>query len=119
LEEDFDYAVAVQRLRLDVFDVSDLGSQRALIIVDDAAGHVVRQKPGVGPDDADHRNIDVGKNVSRRPQRRQGAEDRYKKGEDNKSVWPPQGDLNDPHVSFLPPKQHGRRGIGPDIAPPT
>ena len=76
LEEDFDDAVAVERLRFDVLDVGDLSGQRALIIVDDAARHVVRQQTVVGPYDADDRNVDVGEDVGRRPQRRQDAEDR-------------------------------------------
>jgi len=42
LEEDFDHAVAIERLGLEVLDVADLGGQGALIIIDDAAGHVVR-----------------------------------------------------------------------------
>ncbi len=66
LKEDLDDAVAVERLRLDVLDVADLGGQCALVIVDHAAGHVVRQQPVIGPDDADHRNVDVGKDVGRR-----------------------------------------------------
>ena len=104
LEEDLDDAVAVERLRFDMLDVADLGGQRALIIIDDAARHVVRQQPVIGPDDADDRNVDVGENVGRRPHRRQHAEDRNQEGEDDESVWPPQRDLNDPHVSCLPPK---------------
>ncbi len=69
LEEDLDDAIAAQRLRLDVLDVADLGGQRALVVIDDAARHVVRQQPGVSPDDADHRHVDVRKNIGRRPQR--------------------------------------------------
>ena len=80
LEENFHHAVTVERLRLDVLDVGDLRGQIALIEIDDAPGHVVRQQPGVGPHHADDRNVDVGENVGRRPQRRQGAEDRNKKG---------------------------------------
>ena len=107
LKEDFDDAVAVERLRLDMLDVADLRGQGALVVVDDAPGHIVRQEPVIGPHHADDRNIDVGKDVGRRPQRRQRAEDRNQEGEDDKGVWPPQRDLNDPHVSCLPPTEAG------------
>ena len=66
LEEDLDHAITVERLRLDVFDVADLGGQKALVIIDDAAGHVVRQQAVIGPDDADDRDVDVRKDVGRR-----------------------------------------------------
>ena len=105
LEEDLDDAVAVERLRLDVLDVGDLRGQVAFVEVDDAAGHVVGQEPVIGPDDADDRNVDVGKDVGRRAQRRQRSEDRDEEGEDDEGVGPPQRDLNDPHVSDLLQKQ--------------
>ena len=76
LEEDLDHAITVQRLRLDVLDIADLCRQRALVIVDHAAGHVVRQQPRVGPDDADDRNVYVRKYVRRRQQRRANTEKR-------------------------------------------
>ena len=76
LKEDLDHAVAGERLRFDVLDVADLGGQVALVEVDHAAGHVVRQQPVIGPHDADHRNVDVGKDVGRREQRGADAEQR-------------------------------------------
>ena len=79
LKEDFDDAVAVERLRFDVLDVADLRRQCALVVVDDAAGHVVRQQAVVGPNDADDRDVDVRKDVSRRAHRSQRAENRDQK----------------------------------------
>ncbi len=76
LEEDLDHAIAAQRLRLDMFDVADLGAQGALIVVDHAARHVVRQQTVIGPDHTDHGNIDIRKDVGRREQRRAYAEQR-------------------------------------------
>ena len=104
LEENLDHAVAVQRLRFDVLDVADLRSQCPLVVVDDAAGHVVGQQPVIGPDDADHRNVDVREDIGGRAQRRQPAKDRDEEGEHHKGVGPPQGDLNDPHVGYLLPE---------------
>ncbi len=75
LEEDLDDAEAVVGIGLDVLDVVDGGRQRALERRDDAAGHLIRRQPGILPDDADHRNADVGKDIGRRPQRRQRADD--------------------------------------------
>ena len=97
LEEDLDHAVAVQRLRLDVLDVADLGGQVAFVEVDDAPGHIVGQQPVVGPDHADDRNVDVGKDVDRRKQRGEHAENRNDDGKHDECVGPPQGDFDDPH----------------------
>ena len=112
LEEDLDDAVAVERLRLDVLDVCNLRGQVAFVEVDDAAGHVVRQQPGIGPDDTDHRNVDIGKDVGGSPQRRQRAEDGNEKGEYDKRIRPPERDLNDPHGSSLLQTRKGRRESG-------
>ena len=117
LKEDFDDAIAVERLRLDVLDVADLRGQVAFVEVDDAAGHVVGQQPVIGPDDADHRNIDVGKDVGRRAQRRQRAENRNEKGEDDEGIRPPQRDLNDPHVSISCRNKCLVTGNGPGSTP--
>ena len=70
LKEDLDDAVAGQGLGLDMFDVVDLGAQRALVIVYDAARHVLGRQPVVGPHDRDDRNSDVGKDVGRSSQAR-------------------------------------------------
>ena len=103
LEEDLDHAIAAERLRLDMLDVADLGGQGAFIIVDDAARHVVRQQPVIGPDDADHRNIDVRKDIGRREQRRAYAEKRDQQRENDESVRAPERNLDDPHAA-IPPK---------------
>ena len=89
LKKDFDHAVAVQRLRLDVFDVGDLRGQVTLIEVDDAAGHVVGQQPVIGPHHAYDGYVDVGENVGRSEQRGQHAENRDEKREDDESVGAP------------------------------
>ena len=74
LEEDFDDAGSGQRLRLDVLDVVDRRRQRALVGSDDAARHVVRRQAGIAPDRRNDGNADIGKNVGRRPQRRERPE---------------------------------------------
>ena len=98
-----------------MLDIAHLGGQGPLVIIDDAAGHVVGRKPIIGPDDADNRYVDVRKNVGRGPQRREPTKDRNQEAEHHKGVRPPQGDLNDPHASYLLPKRHGRRRIGQSL----
>jgi hypothetical protein len=61
-----DHAIAIERLRLDMLDIGDLCRQSALVKIDDAARHVVRQEAGISPDDADNRDLDVRENVGRR-----------------------------------------------------
>ncbi len=115
LKEDLDHPVAVQGLRFEVLDVGDLRGHVAFVVVDDAAGHVVRQQPVIGPDHADDRNVDVGKNVDRRAQSRQRSEDRDEEGEHHEGVGPPQGDLNDPHVGYLLPNSPALGNRGGDM----
>ena len=73
----------------------------AFVIVDDAAGHVVRQQPVIGPDHADDRNIDIGKDVGRRQRRGADAEDGDHDGEHHERVRTPQRGKNDPHCRNL------------------
>ena len=100
LEEDLDHAVAGQRLRFKVLDVVDLRGERAFVVVDDAAGHVLRRQAGVSPHDADHRNVDIGKDVGRSPDRRQRAEDQDDDGQDDERVRPLQRDADDPQPTL-------------------
>ena len=79
LKEDFDHAVTVERLGFDVLDVADLSGEGALIIIDHAAGHVVRQQAVIGPNHTDDRYVDVRKDIGRRADRGQRAENRDQK----------------------------------------
>ena len=97
LKEDFDDAVAVERLRFDVLDIADLRRQCALVVVDDAAGHVVRQQAVIGPNDADHRDVDVGKDVGRRLHGGADAEQRDDDREHDEGVGTSERGKNDPH----------------------
>ena len=108
LEEDLDHAVAGQRLQLDMLDVGDLRGQVAFVEVDDTAGHIVRQQAVVGPDDADYRNVDVGKDVGRSQQRGADAENRNHDGEHDERVGTSECGEDDPH---------GRRS--PSVAAPA
>src|SRR6202012_5378972 len=92
-----------------MFDVADLGAQRALIIVDNASRHVVWQQTVIGPDNADHRNIDVWEDIGRREQRCAYAEKRYKQRQNDESIGAPERNLDDPHATILLEKP----GCGP------
>ena len=50
-------------LRFDVLDVVDRRGQRALGDGDDAVGHLFGGEALVLPDDAHHRDVDVGKDI--------------------------------------------------------
>ncbi len=89
LKEDFDDAVAGQRLRFDMFDVADLCGQRPFIVINDTARHIVGQQAVIGPDDADHRYIDIGKDVSRCSYGGEAAENRDQEGQNHKGIRSP------------------------------
>src|SRR4029077_15048554 len=96
-EENLDDAVTGQRLRLNVLNVGDLRGQIPFVEIDDAAGHIVRQEAVVGPDDADHGNVDVRENVGRSTKRSRCAKQRNYDRKHNECVRSPKRDLNDPH----------------------
>jgi uncharacterized Fe-S cluster protein YjdI len=101
LKENLDHTVTVQGLRLDMFDIGNLCAQGSLVIVNDATGHIVGQKPVIGPDDADHRNIDVWKYVGRGADGGKPTENGDQESEHHKGIGAPQGGLNDPHEHYL------------------
>ena len=67
VEEYFHHADAVVGLRLDAGDVVYRGRHGALVVRDDAAFHFLGRQAGVAPDGAHHRDVDVRKDVRRRP----------------------------------------------------
>ncbi len=105
LKEDLHDAAAVIRLALDVLDVADRRGQVAFIVVDDPARHVRRQQAGVGPDRGDDGYPDRRKDVGRRLENRDGAEQQDEDGEDDEGVGPPQRDQDKGvHVRPCSPK---------------
>ncbi|ARF90813.1 putative autotransporter protein [Burkholderia cenocepacia] len=79
---------AVQRLRLDVLDVVDVGRERAFVVRRDPLGHVLGGEAVVRPDDADDRNVDVRKDVGRRAQQCQRPRDEDQQREYDERVGP-------------------------------
>ena len=74
LEENFHHAVIGHRLRLDMLDVVHFGQRGALIIIDDAARHVVRRQAVVCQDHRNDRDANCRKNIDRRADPRHDAE---------------------------------------------
>ena len=56
---------AIERLRLDVFNVINGDRQTALGVGDDAVGHFVRGHPSIVPHHANHGDVDVRQDVNR------------------------------------------------------
>ena len=95
LEIDFDDAIARQRLQLDVLYVIDLRGQRALVIINDASGHIVRRQAVVSPHHADDGNADVWKNVGRGLDPCLDAKNKDQNRHDDEGVRSLQGNAHD------------------------
>ncbi len=71
LKKRFHDGDSIKRLRLYVVDVIDGGGQVALCDGDDPVGHVLWFEAVIVPDNADHRDVDVRKNVRGSPNDRE------------------------------------------------
>ena len=98
LEVDANDRHALVRLRFRVLDVVDGRRERALAHRNDAAFHLGRRQAGVGPDDGDDGDIDIGKDILRRLDSRAEAEQKNKQREDDEGIRAPQRELNNPHA---------------------
>jgi hypothetical protein len=109
VKKDLHHRDAVQRLRLDMLDIVDVGGQRTFVVRRDAVGHVLGGKAVIRPDDADYRDVDVREDIGGRAQDRERADDEDQHGENHEGIWAAQRELDDPHDGFL--KRGGwRRG---------
>src|ERR1019366_6990919 len=97
MEEDLDDGQAGQRLRLHVLDVVDRGGERALAADGDHFGHFFGGDAAVGPDDADHRNVDFGEDVGGHAEGGQDAQDDDHHGHDDEGVGAAEGEADYPH----------------------
>jgi len=97
LEEDLDDRDAGERRRLDVLDIAHRGGEPALVLGRDALPHLLRGEAVVVPDDADDRDVDLGKDVRRHArQRERGGEDDEHRHHDER-VGATQRDLDERH----------------------
>ena len=97
LEVDARHRDAAVGLRLDVLDVVHRGGHGALEDGDHALFHLLGRKTAVAPDDADYRNIDVGKYVHRHRNDGRGAQDGDEHRHDDEGIRAPKGESDNPH----------------------
>ncbi len=88
-----------------MLDVVDAVGQRPLVERDDAASHVVGGQAGVAEHHADDGNVDIRKDVGRRPQRRRGTKNQDQHSHDDERIGPPQGEPYDSNHELLPCKR--------------
>ena len=77
-----------------MLDIVDGRRQSSLVLGDDAAGHLIRRQAGVLPDDADHRNADLRKDIDRRAHRSQRPDDQEEQRKHDEGVWPVKGNTD-------------------------
>ena len=75
---------------LDARSIVDQRRQLPFVQREYAILNVLRAHAGVGPNDANHRNIDLGKDVDRHPSHRAGAEQANERQHRDYGVRPPQ-----------------------------
>src|SRR5215469_176776 len=101
LQEDLDDADAVVSGGFDMFDVIDGDAQGALVSIHQALLHFLRIESRVLPDNADHRDVYVRKNVRRRAQQDEGRDDQKQQCGHHEREWPAQCQANNPHKSMI------------------
>ncbi len=99
VEEHTDDGDALMRLRFNVLDADHVRRQRPLEVGDDPALHFLRRQAVVLPDDADDREVDVGKDVDRHRRDRETAQDGDQQSHDDEGIRAPEGEPDDPHGS--------------------
>ena len=97
LEVQLHHRDAIERVRLDVVDIVDRRGESALRDRDDTIRHVFGGEALILPDDAHHRDIDIGKDIDRRGQNGKGTDDQEQQRKDGEGIWPSQGESNNPH----------------------
>ena len=97
LKIDLDDADAPQRLRFQVLDIADGGRHGALDHRRNALLHFGGGEAAVAPDHADHRDIDVGKDVHLHAGNREDADHRDQQGHHDKRVGASKGETDNPH----------------------
>ncbi len=97
LEVDARDGDAVVGLRLDVLDVVDGGGHGPLEDGDHALFHLFGREAAVAPHDADHRDIDVRKDVHRHGDDGRDAQNRDEHRHDHEGIRAPKGESDYPH----------------------
>ncbi len=104
LQKHFDHRNSVQGLRLDMLDVIDAGGERSLEDRDDTCFHLGRHQAGIGPDDADDRNVDAREDIDRRTEQNDRADQKQHQREHDERIRARESEFYDPHKE--PPSSH-------------
>jgi hypothetical protein len=83
-----------------VFDIVHSGREGAFEDRRKPVFHLLRIEAGILPGDGDHRDIDSGKDVRRRPLNNDGTEDENEQSEDNKGIGTAERHFDDPYLAF-------------------
>ena len=89
---------AVERLGLNMLNVVDRSRKGTFRNGDNAVRHVRGREAGVVPDNADDRNIDIGKNVGRGIHDRDRPKNEKKNCENDEGVRPSEREADNPHL---------------------
>lgn len=106
LKVDLHHRNAIQRGRFDMVDVVDRRRQRPLSDGHNAVGHLFRREPRILPDDGNHGDIDIRKNIHGHAQNRNRPKNQQQQCEYSKGIGPAQRKANNPHNGLrLPSRQ--------------
>ncbi len=103
---------AVERLRLDVANVADVGADRVLAVGGDPRLHLGRREPGFLPDHRDDGDVDLGKNIGRHRRDRADPEKDDQRGEHIECVRQAQREANQAHSCVGLPLDRRASGSG-------
>ena len=101
LQKDFRHGNAIERLRLNVFDIGDCSCNGTLINGRDAPVHLGRHKAGEGPDHTDDGYVDFRKNIYRSAQKHQRSREEEQKREYDKRIRSIKSEPDNPHDILL------------------
>jgi len=92
-----------------VLNVVDGGGEGTFADGDDAAFHLTWWQAVVGPDDGDHGDVDVWKDVLRRNDGRPDSEEEQEDRHDDEGIWAPERQFYNPHTTS---SQKGIAAVG-------
>ena len=101
LKVDFDQRLAIVGRRFNMLDIVDEGRQRAFVGRGQPAFHLLRVQAGVGPHHGDDGNIDIGKNIGRRPEDHHRTQNKDQQRQHDERIGPIEREADDPHSMAL------------------
>jgi hypothetical protein len=86
MQIDFDAVDAVERIRFDVLNVIHVRRSCSFTQGRDALSHLLGRQPVIGPDDANHRNVDGRENILCHLECTQTTSDQEQEAEHSKRI---------------------------------